>query len=94
MNYTWDENKRNINIKKHNIDFPAAIDVFHDSNRIETIDDRKDYSEERIQTIGYAKPGLLFVVYTYRDNESTRRFISARKANKEEKALYNSMLGW
>ena len=69
-----------------------AIDVFHDSNRIETVDDRRDYGEERIQTIGYSKPGLLFVVYTYRDNETTRRFISARKANKEEKALYNSMI--
>ena len=70
-----------------------AIDVFHDSNRIEAVDDRRDYGEERIQTIGYSKPGLLFVVYTYRDNETTRRFISARKASKEEKSLYNSMIG-
>lgn len=93
MNYTWDENKRNINVKKHGVDFPTAIDVFHDDNRIETADDRQDYGEERLQTIGYAHPGLLFVVYTYRDNETTRRFISARRANKKEKALYNSMIG-
>ncbi len=94
MNYTWDENKRALNVKKHSIDFPTAIDVFHDENRVETLDDRDDYGEERIQTIGYAMPGLLFVVYTYRDNESTRRFISARRANRREKALYNSMIGF
>jgi uncharacterized protein len=93
MNYTWDENKRNSNINKHGIDFSAAREVFHDVNRIETIDDRKDYGEERLQTIGFAKPGLLFVVYTYRENKTTRRFISARKANKTEQALYNSMIG-
>jgi len=93
VKYTWDEGKRNKNIIKHNIDFPAAIEVFHDKNRIETEDDRQDYGETRLQTIGYALPGLLFVVYTYRDNETTRRFISARKANKKEKSLYNSMLG-
>jgi len=93
MKYEWDENKRKSNIKKHGIDFVAAKEVFNDGERIETVDDRHDYSEERIQTIGYAKPGILFVVYTYRNNISTRRFISARKANKKELALYNSLIG-
>jgi len=93
MNYEWDENKRDINLKKHGIDFVAATEVFRDSERIETVDDRHDYQEERIQTIGYAKPGVLFVVYTLRDNDQTVRFISARKANKKEKALYNSLIG-
>lgn len=93
MKYTWDENKRKINLNKHGVDFTAAIEIFHDKNRIETIDDRKDYGEERIQTIGAAIPGLLMVVYTYRENNSIRRFISARKANKNERALYNSMIG-
>ncbi len=93
MNYEWDENKRKSNIKKHNIDFVAAKEVFNDKERIEIVDDRKDYGEERIQTIGYAKPGILFVVFTYRENKSTRRFISARKANKKELAIYNSLIG-
>jgi len=93
MKYSWGENKRNSNIQKHGIDFVAAIDVFEDENRIETEDDREDYGESRLQTIGYAKPGLLFVVYTYRDDGNTRRFISARRANKKERAVYNSMLG-
>ena len=93
MEYDWDEDKRRINLREHKIDFVAAQDVFNDVERIETLDDRHDYGEERIQTIGYAKPGVLFVVYTLRDNENTIRIISARKANKREKALYNSLIG-
>jgi len=93
MNYEWDENKRQSNLSKHGIDFVAAKAVFDDIERIETTDDRYDYGEERIQTIGYAKPGVLFVVYTLRDNNQTIRFISARKANKKEKSLYNSLIG-
>lgn len=93
MDFEWDEKKRKINLEKHGIDFVAARTVFDDKERIETVDDRHDYGEERIQTIGYAKPGILFVVYTYRDNNQTVRFISARKANKKEKSLYNSLIG-
>jgi uncharacterized protein len=93
MLYTWDENKRTTNIKKHGVDFVDAVDIFDDMNRIETVDDRQDYGEERLQTIGYAKPGILFVVYTYRDEGAKRRIISARKASKKEKAIYNSQIG-
>ncbi len=93
MNYEWDEDKRKKNINKHGIDFVAAVDIFNDIERIETIDDRDDYGEERIQSIGEARPGILFVVYTLRKKNSTRRIVSARKANKKEKALYFSLLG-
>lgn len=92
MNFDWDDNKRQSNIKKHGIDFIAAINIFDDRERIETIDDRHDYGEERIQVIGQAKPGILFVVYTQRDKGDTYRIISARKANRKERALYLSML--
>ena len=93
MIYNWDENKRTSNIQKHGVDFVDAAEIFIDPNRIETVDDRIDYGEERLQTIGYALPGLLFVVYTYRDKMTKRRIISARKATKKEKALYNSQIG-
>ena len=92
MDYEWDEDKRLSNIRKHGIDFVAAIDVFDDVERLETFDDG-DYNEERIQTIGQAKPGILFVVYTLRDDDTVTRIISARLANKREKARYFSQLG-
>lgn len=85
--------KRTTNLDKHGIDFIDAAEIFNDPNRIETIDGRQDYGEERLQTIGYAMPGLLFVVYTYRDSKTKRRLISARKASAKEKAIYNSQIG-
>ena len=95
MIYEWDENKRAINLKNHGIDFVDAVEIFSDRNRIETVDKRKDYGEERLQTIGHSltMPGLLFVVYTYRDDNTKRRMISARTASKNERALYNSLKG-
>lgn len=92
MEVEWDENKRAINIQSRGIDFVDAAEIFTDPNRIEAIDDRKDYGEERIQTIGYCALGILFVVYTYRLNNATRRIISARKANRKERAVYNSLI--
>ena len=50
-----------LNIQKHGIDFVAAKEVFNDGERIETVDDRQDYGEERIQTIGYAKPAFFLL---------------------------------
>ena len=95
MIYEWDENKRITNIKNHGIDFVDAVEIFSDPNRIETVDERQDYGEERLQTIGYAPtmPGLLFVVFTYRGDNTKRRMISARKASKYERAQYNSLKG-
>lgn len=91
MNYEWDENKRRSNIEKHGVDFVAAIEIFKDNERIETEDTRNDYGEVRLQSIGEARPGILFVVYTLRDQRTTRRLISARKANRKERAIYLSM---
>ena len=35
--------------KNMELTFPAAIEVFHDQERIETVDDRQNYGEERLQ---------------------------------------------
>ena len=80
-------------MEKHGIDFNDAITIFDDDDRIEASDNRNNYGEERLQVIGQAKPGVLFVVYTWRHNNSTRRMISARTASKNERALYYSMKG-
>ena len=91
MKFEWDENKNKKNITKHGIDFNDAITIFDDDDRIEAIDDRNDYGEERLQVIGEAKPGVLMVAYTWRHKNSTRRLISARTASRNERAIYNRM---
>ena len=87
FDFEWDENKNNTNWIKHRIDFTDAIQVFFDDQRIVRIDDRHNYGEDRYQVIGMSQERVLFVVYTER-SENTVRVISARKANKKERAAY------
>jgi hypothetical protein len=84
--FEWDEAKREANLAKHGVDFIDAIPLFADPFRLEYADERRDYGEERRQTIGAVGPRVLFVVYTLRG--TVRRVISARKASKDEHEAY------
>ena len=91
--FEWDPNKNEKNIVKHGIDFNDALTIFDDDERIESIDNRNNYGEERIQVIGEAKPGVLMAVYTWRKNITSRRIISARTASAKERIIYQHMKG-
>ena len=55
------------------------------------MDQRKDYGEVRMQIIGRARFGILFVVYTERERvggEEVIRIISARLAGRAERLKY------
>ena len=90
MQYEWDNAKAAENLRKHGVDFADAIAVLEDPNRLEELDARFDYGEERIQAIGMAHGGVLFVIMTLRD-EDLCRIISARKATRHEKDRYYSV---
>jgi len=87
MKFEWDENKRMANILKHNIDFIDVVFVFDDHKRLNIIDDRKDYNEIRICTIGQMQQELVIVV-VHTDRNGITRIISARRANKKERDQY------
>jgi len=90
MKFQWDNSKNGSNIEKHGLSFNDAKEVFEDSNRKEYEDDRKEYGETRLITIGLAKTlgVILFVVFTIRNRYI--RIISARKANMNERKHYYS----
>jgi uncharacterized protein len=67
--------------------FADAVAVLEDTNRIEEIDVRFVYNEERIQVIGMAHGKVLFVIVTL-PGEDTCRIISARKATRHEQDRY------
>ena len=69
------------------MDFVDAIAALEDANRVEEIDTRFVYGEERIQVIGMTRGGVLFVIVTLRD-EDICRIISARKATRHEQDRY------
>lgn len=93
MYFEWDEEKRESNIRKHGIDFVSVISVFDDPNAIEAYDELHSEYEDRYQIIGTAMPGVVFVVYTERDDGDTIRIISARRAERSEIAKYRSLRG-
>lgn len=86
MQFEWDDDKAAANAEKHGISFELAAYVFFDDHRLIAIDDRFDYGEERIITMGHVENRLHVVVYT--ETEDTIRIISARKANKREQERY------
>lgn len=83
--FEWDENKREMNFKKHSIDFIDATHVFSDPCRIELQSDQK--KEIRYKTIGMLCEGVI-VIIIYTNRNLKRRLISARMASKKERELY------
>lgn len=89
MKFDWDAEKAKANHVKHSVNFEDAARVFLDPLRIETIDDREGYGEDRWKTIGWVDPVLLAVVYAVRGKGSdVIRLISARKADAYERKQY------
>ncbi|MFV1563936.1 MULTISPECIES: BrnT family toxin [unclassified Phaeobacter] len=86
MQFEWDSDKAALNARKHGISFELAALVFLDDDRLIALDDRFDYGEERMITMGHIENRLHVVVYT--ETEDTIRIISARKANKREQERY------
>jgi uncharacterized DUF497 family protein len=87
--YEWDESKNFANLAKHGVDFNVACDVFSDPYAIVHYN-RTINNEIRDQIIGKINNEIviLFVVFTKRKN--IIRIISARKASKRERAIYNN----
>ena len=89
MDFEWDDAKAATNLRKHRVSFEDAVLVFLDSNRIETLDGREAYGEDRWKTVGLVEPALLAVVYTVRGSSAEIiRIISARKADNHERKAY------
>ena len=87
MEFEWDENKRMVNLAKHNFDFANAVFIFVDPYRITFVDSRKNYGEIREHTIGMSKNELIVsVIHTDRNGKT--RIISARQANNKERSIY------
>ncbi len=85
LEFEWDENKRQSNLRKHGIDFVVASKIF-ENYTVEFEDNRYDYGEDRFVVIGIIGSQILTVVYTTRND--IIRIISARKSTKEERKIY------
>jgi uncharacterized DUF497 family protein len=92
MDFTWDNNKERLNVRKHGLDFTTATRVFLDpfalieQNRIEN-------SERRWQTIGLVDSvRVLLVGHTLAERDDGTelvRIITARAADPKERKRYD-----
>ena len=86
MEITWDSVKAKSNRLKHRVFFSEVESVFYDPHTI-SLEDPDSEGEPRHVSIGVDAVGrVVVVVYTYRD--SVIRLISARKASKTERKIY------
>ena len=86
IDFEWDEQKAQSNLRKHGVSFETACEVFFDPFlyplNVETV-----AGETREGVVGLtAELWLLQVVYTWR--EDAIRLVSARPATAQERASY------
>jgi uncharacterized DUF497 family protein len=89
MKISFDPVKRERALRERGLDFMDTPEVFSGPN-YRFVDDRFDYGEERVVTIGYLRARMVVVIWTRRGD--TYHIISMRKANDREKALYGRYL--
>ena len=94
MKFEWDEEKNQINIKKHGISFENAIRIFSASYYEWHDIKHSGYNpygewEDRYIALGWVNE-VLYVCYTIRDKENAEyyRIISARIAEKKEADMF------
>lgn len=90
MRFEWDATKASVNVLKHKVTLAEAIEVFYDPNALEDYDAGHSTSETRLSIIGFSSRRLLFVVFT--EDKDKVRLISARKATKTEREIYEARI--
>jgi uncharacterized protein len=87
--FVWDEDKDEINRKKHDVSFEEAMTAFYDEDGLFIHDPDHSKSEERFILLGMSRRySLLVVIHCYREDDEVVRIISARKAEKDEEYQY------
>jgi hypothetical protein len=85
MKITFDPAKRAVTLAERELDFEDAAELFR-GDTLDFPDDRRDYGELRMLTVGHLRGRMVIVVWTPRGN--ARQVILMRKANAREKARF------
>lgn len=87
--FDWDTGKADSNMAKHAVSFEEAETVFLDPLSMFVPDPDHSVGESRMIGIGLSGKGRVLVV-SYTERESRIRIISARKATRRERWLYEN----
>jgi uncharacterized DUF497 family protein len=92
VRFEWDPGKAQANLRAHGVGFVEAVTVLDDDFALTREDPDAD-DEPRFVTLGLSNVGnLLVVVYTYREPDILR-VISAWRANRHQRGLYEKGCG-
>jgi uncharacterized DUF497 family protein len=86
---TWDDRKRQANLRHHGLDFEGCEAVF-DGPVITVEDSRMAYGEQRINLLGWLYDRVVHMTYTERGENL--HVISLREATKHEARYYFKVL--
>ncbi|MGB1090756.1 MAG: BrnT family toxin [Oceanobacter sp.] len=88
LSFQWDPDKNEKNIRKHKVSFEEAKTVFTDEfGRLIADPDHSD-EEDRFLLLGTSINARLLIVCHCVREEDCIRIISARKADKQERHIY------
>jgi hypothetical protein len=89
LRFEWDEAKNAANRRKHDVSFEEAESVFYDERALLIEDPDEASAEKRYVLLGMSGAlRTLLVCHCYREREAVIRIISARKADRTERADY------
>lgn len=89
MDTEYDDRKRALTLEQRGLDFAEAATLF-EGGVLTIEDDRRNYGEQRFQTLGCLRGKIVMVVWTPR--RSARRIISMRECNAREREAYERTL--
>lgn len=93
MQFEWNPEKAETNLKKHDVGFEEAKTVFGDFLARIFEDEQHSSEEKRNIIVGHStKNRLLIISYTEREND-TIRIISARETTPRERKKYENENG-
>ncbi|MFZ0706684.1 MAG: BrnT family toxin [Candidatus Korobacteraceae bacterium] len=87
MRFEWNSTKAASNVRKHGVSFEEAVSVFYDPLAVTGLDPDHSEDEQRFVTFGISSSGGLLVV-SHAGREQTIRIISARRATRSERHIY------
>ena len=90
LEFEWSPVKAASNVKKHGVSFEEARSVFEDEEALLIPDPEHSVGEERFVLLGVSAASRLVVVIHCGRGPDVIRIISARKADRTERAAYIS----
>ena len=87
MEFEWDENKRQKIIVERDVDILHAAGIF-EGEFLTRVDDRADYGEVELISLGMVEDECFVVVHTQRTGVT--RLITAWKGGRDERRAYQA----